>query len=321
MRILITASGGGHTAFAATIGRRLRRDHDVVFVVRKGDSNSRRRLERLGEVIETTSGRGPRGSLASALPRLAWGFLESLAMLRDIDVVVCTGHNHSLPPTVASYLKGSRVYVLEDIVRFTSRGRAARIASWMAETVYLHWPEQANLYPSKGYVVGPVYEDPEVEPWDGGYILVTAGTYGYRELFDAVSLASENLGKVVLQTGEVDPRRYEDKVWKAFDYTMEFHLWIAGASVVVAHQAVTPVTAALAYSKPVVIVPNPDFRLAASPEEARVLARKIGAVYLKRPTPEGLTRAIQEARNRRPLAIPNGADNLVVHLLGSEAAL
>ena len=42
----------------------------------------------------------------------------------------------------------------------------------------------------------PIYELPEYEPWDEGYILVTGGTYGHKALFDAIS--ELNIENVVL---------------------------------------------------------------------------------------------------------------------------
>ena len=317
MRIVITASGGGHTAFALALARRLIGRSELYFVVRKGDELSKKRLSRYGEVVETSSGRGPFDSLLKAVPRLGLAFLESLVKGIRGDLVVCMGHNHSVPPTIASWLRGAKALALEDIVRFGSRGRAVSMVSRIADAVALHWEEQTKLYPDKGVVVGPVYEDRELDPWDGGYILVTAGTYGFKELFDAVAEAADRLGRVVGQTGRVDPELYKDRVWRAFSITHEFHRWLAGASVVIAHAGVTPATAALSYGKPVITMLNPRLRLTAREWEAKLFASKIGAIYLEDLTPDSIIRAVERARKTRPPSIPNGADRLAELILST----
>jgi UDP-N-acetylglucosamine:LPS N-acetylglucosamine transferase len=312
MRVLITASGGGHTAYALAIGARLRGRAEVVFVVRRGDSLSRARIRRVmggsALVLETPGGRGPFDPVYKMIPGLSLGFLASNRFARlGFDLAICTGHNHSVPPCTRSWLAGSRVVSLEAVDRFVTRGRAVRLLSLVSDFVALHWPEQRRLY-GRGLVVGPIYEDPVYKPWNGGYVLVTGGTYGHKPLFD--SLLKADVRDVVLQAGDRLYDKYSDvRGWRVLRYTVDLHRLIAGARVVVTHQGVTAVTAALGYGKPVVIVYNPEFRLAATPLDALMLGRKLGAPVVLRPSPRSIVEALGAARAPRGGA-PNGADAL-----------
>ncbi|MEB3860538.1 MAG: polysaccharide biosynthesis protein [Desulfurococcales archaeon] len=312
MRVLITASGGGHTGYALSLGLRLKGSVDLVFVTRRGDWLSKARIRRvIGDgvsIIETFGARGPFDQAYTLAPGLSRGFLDSLQLARlGVDVAVCMGHNHSVPPCLVAWLSGSRLVSLEAVDRFFTKGRAVRALSRVSDFVALHWTEQKRLY-NNGLVVGPVYEDPMYEPWDGGYILVTGGTYGHKPLFDSILKAG--IGDVVLQAGSRLYREYSSvKGWRVIRYTVDLHRLIAGARVVVTHQGVTAATAALAYGKPVVIVYNPEFRLAASPLDALALGRKLGAPVVLNPRPETVVRALDNARPPRRIS-GNGAELL-----------
>lgn len=312
MRVLITASGGGHTAYAIAVGLRLRGMADLIFVVRRGDELSKARIRRLlgagVEIIETLEGRGPFDPFYKMIPGLSISFMRLLSRKSlDADVALCTGHNHSIPPCIVSWLQGSHVVSLEDVVRFTTRGRAVNALSGISSFVALQWPEQRALY-DRGLLVGPVYEDPLYEPWDGDYILVTGGTYGHKPLFDA--LLKAGITGVVLQAGERLYERYASvRGWRVLRYTVDLHRLIAGARIVVTHQGVTAVTAALGYGKPVVIVYNPEFRLAAGPRDALMLGRKLGAPVVLDPSPEKIVGALERAKTPRRVSV-KGADML-----------
>ena len=159
-------------------------------------------------------------------------------------------------------------------------------------------------------IVGPLYELPEYRPKDEGYVLVTGGTYGHRLLFEAVDKLEEE--KVVLQTGRIDPRPFKERhpSWAVFDFDPDFGKWLAGASVVVTHFGKTAIDAALTYRKPVVLVPNPEWRLTASLEDARILAEKLNAVLVEEISPSKIQEAIEEAKSREPPSYPDGAVKL-----------
>ena len=73
----------------------------------------------------------------------------------------------------------------------------------------------------------------------------------------------------------------------------------------------------MTYHKPVVIVPNPEWRLTAGWEDARILAGKLNAVLVEEITPRSILQAIEEARGRKPPVYPDGAAGLAEELLGS----
>ncbi len=317
VRVVVTASGGGHTGYAVALAQRLHGKADLLFIVPRGDEWTRSKVERYGGVVEVSKPRGPRDSLGKLLLRMPGAFLESIGRVPgEYDVFVSTGSNHSVPPAIIARLKGLRVYNLESSVRFTRPSLSARWLRPFSHVTVLQWEEQLKLHPN-GVVYGPFYEYPEYEPVDKGYILVTGGTYGHKLLFDAVSeLELEN---IVLQTGRVDPEPYKKKhpEWTVFRFDPDFGKWLAGASVVVSHLGKTVIDAALTYRKPVVIVPNPEWTLTAGWEDARILAGKLNAVVVEDITPRSLLEAIEEARKRKPPTYPDGAARLAEELLSS----
>ncbi|MEM2569845.1 MAG: glycosyltransferase, partial [Candidatus Bathyarchaeia archaeon] len=102
--------------------------------------------------------------------------------------------------------------------------------------------------------------------------------------------------------------------WKIIDYSTEFHKLIAGAEVVVTHFGMT-VLEALVYRKPTVIVPNPEWTRAATPEDAKHYAEKINAVIITEITLERILNAIEEAKEKERPKLPDGALNLATFIL------
>ncbi|MEB3779295.1 MAG: polysaccharide biosynthesis protein [Desulfurococcales archaeon] len=316
--IMLTASGGGHTGYSIAIARNLVKlsgnNVSLYFIVQEGDMWSSTRAGKYGEVIYVSRGRNPTEGLLKAMLRLSRGFIESISKVKKSNVTVCTGHNHSIPPCLVSMFKGSRLILVEDVFRIHSRGRSIRLLSRFSHLVALHWKEQRSLY-ENGVVVGPIYEDPVYKPWDGGYILVTTGTHGYKGLFDA--LLKTSLDNLVIQTGRIDPSYYKSKrpKWIVFDFTENIDRWIAGASVVITHIGMTAINSALAYRKPTIIVYNPEWKLAAPPQDALVVSSKINALFMTKPEPGTIEAFIEKARKMKPPRIPNGARVLARILL------
>ncbi len=309
MRVAITASGGGHTGYAVAIAQRLRGKVDMVFIVPEGDEWSASKVEKFGEVVFVKKARGPKDPLWKCVPLFLKALYQSLRKVRDVDVLIATGSNHCMPPAITAKLKRIKLIAIESSVRFIRPSQSIKLLEPISDVIALQWPEQKKILP-KGVVVGPLYELPEYKPWNGDYVLVTGGTYGHKLLFDAVSeLELEN---VVLQTGRVDPEPYMKRhpEWTVFQFDPDFGKWLAGACVVVSHLGKTVIDAALTYHKPVVIVPNPEWRLTAGWEDARVLAKKLNAVLVEEITPKSLLEAIEEAKKLRPPTYPDGAEKL-----------
>ncbi|RLE65451.1 MAG: polysaccharide biosynthesis protein [Thermoprotei archaeon] len=314
-KIIITASGGGHTGNAVSLAQRLEGRADILFIVPKGDKWTRQRVEKYGDIIEVTKGRGAMSSNILFIPRFLKAFYESLrSVSKEYEVLVSMGSNHSIPPAFLAKINGLKIINVESCARFTKGSRTVKILSHIADITALQWEEQKNLHP-KGIVYGPLFEKPLYKPWNGGYILVTGGTYGHRMLFDA--LLKTRLKNIVLQTGRLDPRYYKKRKpeWRIFDFDPDFGKWIAGANIVISHFGKTVLDAALTYRKPVIIVPNPEFTRTVGVEDAGLLAKKLNAILLENITPKDLVDAIEFAFKLKVPEYPDGALNLAEDIL------
>ncbi len=200
------------------------------------------------------------------------------------DITLATGSNHSLFPSFAQWTKGSTIFTLESQDRIVTKGKAVSILSHFSKGVFLHWEEQRSLY-RNGIVVGPVLQKRKYDPKNEGYVLVTAGTEGFRSLFDKV--LEIGLNNVVIQTGKVDPQIYVRKGVKAFSFDPDIERLIAGANVVITHQGKTAMESAVLYGKPTVIVFNKDLTRAATYEDVRRYSTIIGAYFLDDPSTWG----------------------------------
>jgi len=314
LRIGITASGGGHTGYAVSIAQRLAGAAEIVFYVPSGDVWTMSKVRKYGGYVEIIKPRGPNEGLSKLVRGMPRAMLQSLKHVKNIDVLISTGSNHSVAPAIAAWLRGIPVVNIESSVRFTRPSSSAKSLSLIADLTVLQWEEQKRILP-KGVVFGPLYEKPEYAVEDRGYILVTAGTYGYKRLFDAIS--SLNLERVVLQTGRVDPSIYRGKKpgWVVFDYDPEFSRWIAGASLVITHLGKTVIDSALTYRKPTIVVPNPEWRLTAGAEDAKILAEKLGICYQESLDPEALKVSIEECWGKIPREYRDGAAELAKYIL------
>ena len=311
-KILILAGGGGHAGYAYALAQKLYGKAELEFFA--PDDFSRRKLSRFGKTRHLIKPRGPKTPLYRFLPRLAYAFFQSFAKMitRKYDVVVSTGSNFCIMPAIVAWMKGIPIVNIESCVRFTKVASTVRKLRYLTDLTMLQWEEQKNLI--EGTVVGPIYPKPLQDPRDCGYILVTGGTYGFKELFDLVS--ETGLDNVILQTGKVDPEPYRKKHprWGVFSLTENFSRVIRDAGVVVTHFGST-ILEAVAYRKPLVIVPNPEWFRTAGPEDAEQLTKKLNAVLVLDLTREALLNAIAEAKRRNPPDLPNGAENLASLLL------
>jgi UDP-N-acetylglucosamine--N-acetylmuramyl-(pentapeptide) pyrophosphoryl-undecaprenol N-acetylglucosamine transferase len=313
MRIGITASGGGHTGYAVSLAQRLVGEAEMIFYVPEGDVWSRSKVERYGDVIEIRKARGPNESFLKLLTGMTKAFIQSMRRVGDIDVFVSTGSNHSVPPAIISKIKGTPIINIESSVRFTRPSSSAKYLSYISDLTVLQWEEQKKILP-KGVFFGPLYEKPEYEIRDEGFIMVTAGTYGFKELFDVI--ARTGLENIVLQTGRVDKNLYKNmRGWIIFDFDPEINRWIARASLVISHLGKTVIDAALTYKKPVIIVPNPEWRLTAGAEDGRILAEKLGVCYEDRLDPKIMLERIEECRKIKPRNFDDGAEKLAKYIL------
>jgi len=312
--ILILAGGGGHTGYAYALAQELYGKASLSFLAPEGDELTEKRMSKFGKVEPLVKPRGPKTPTYKFLYRLAEAFAKSLKKVpRRMNAVVSSGSNFCIPPALTAWFKGIPIVNIESSVRFTKASKTAKLLQPFSEITALQWEEQKRLL-GDGIIVGPLLPRPEVEPWNGGYILVTGGTYGHRMLFDAMK--ESDLANVVLQTGRADPQPYIEAhpEWKVITLTEKFQELIAGAEVIVTHFGST-VLDALVYEKPVVIVPNPEWTRTAGVEDANFLAKKTNAVLVSEITVQNLLDAIGSARKRDLPELPRGAKNLANEIL------
>ncbi|ACP37162.1 UDP-N-acetylglucosamine--N-acetylmuramyl-(pentapeptide) pyrophosphoryl-undecaprenol N-acetylglucosamine transferase [Saccharolobus islandicus] len=313
-RILIIASGGGHTGFARAIAQYL--PEKVDFVIPTNDPYSRQMISQYAnKIYEIPKGREPDESSLVLFKRL-FSIIVKSANIKKYDLIIATGSNHSIFPSFFQFLKGGKVYGIESQDRLITKGKAIGIISNYAKGVFLHWQEQRKLYEKKGIVVGPIVEKPKYESKDEGYILVTTGSMGFKRLFDAI--VKSVIGKrIVIQTGKIDPTIYRNQNVTTFSFDPDLEKWIANASLVITHQGKTAMEAVVMYRKPVIMVYNNDWKSATTLSDAKKYAEILGATFLSDPITWSdynvLLEAIENANE--PNVFDTGTPNLVKHVL------
>ncbi|MBS7608845.1 MAG: glycosyltransferase [Candidatus Bathyarchaeia archaeon] len=312
--VLILAGGGGHTAYGYALAQRLYGKANLHFLVPRGDILSYERLAKFGSVDFLLKPREAKTPTKEFLPKLVKAFVEAFQKVPgDFDVVVSTGSNFCIPPCLLAWIKGTPIINIESSVRFTKASKSALLLQPFSAITALQWEEQKKLL-KKGTVVGPLIPKPEVQPRNDGYILVTGGTLGHKQLFDVIS--ESKLENVVLQTGKVDPEPYRKKhpEWRILTHSAKFHELVAGADVVVTHFGAT-ILEALVYKKPTVVVPNPEWTRTAGIEDAKCYIKKVNAILVSEITLEKILEAIEKSKETLPPTLPDGAENLAKIIL------
>jgi len=312
-RILILAGGGGHTGFAYALAQRLKYKASMTFVIPEGDTLSQKRLNKFGKVDNIPKPRGAKTPTGEFAYNLARAFAVSMKKVsRDFDVVVSTGSNFCITPALTAFSKRIQIINIEGGVRFTRASLTARILQPFSVITALQWPEQKKLL--KGTVVGPLFHRPEIQPWNGGYILVTGGTLGHKLLFDAIN--KSELKNIILQTGEIDPEPYRNShpEWDIMRYSSNFPELLAGAELVVTHFGSTALEAVV-YQKPTVMVLNPEWTRTVGKADAKFFAKKVGATFISEVNLENLIDAIETAKKNKTPELRDGAKVLADMIL------
>jgi UDP-N-acetylglucosamine:LPS N-acetylglucosamine transferase len=312
--VLILAGGGGHTGYGYALAQRLYGRVNLNFLVPHGDFLSQKRLSKFGDVNFLLKPREAKTPTSEFIPKLAKAFIDSFKQVSDnFDVVISTGSNFCIPPCLLAWMKGIPLVNIESSIRFTKASKTALLLQPFSAVTALHWEEQKKLL-KKGVVVGPLLPKPEVKSWNGGYILVTGGTLGHKQLFDAIS--ESNLENVVLQTGQVSPEPYIKRhpEWKVIRSSPKFYELVAGAELVVTHFGSTALEVVV-YKKPMVMVLNPEWKRTVGKSDAEIFAEKVNAVFIWDVKLENLLNAIEEAKKRRPPMFEDGAEKLAETIL------
>jgi UDP-N-acetylglucosamine--N-acetylmuramyl-(pentapeptide) pyrophosphoryl-undecaprenol N-acetylglucosamine transferase len=312
-RILILAGGGGHTGFAFALAQRLKNRADMTFLIPEGDVLSQKRLRSYGKTDSIPKPRGARTPTGKFVINFFHAFAVSIKKVtRYYDVVVCTGSNFCIPPALVAFLKRISIVNIEGEVRFTRASLTARILQPISVITALQWPEQKRLL--KGTIVGPLFQIPKIQPHKGGYILVTGGTMGHKQLFNTIN--ESNLKNVVLQTGKIDPLPYIQRhpEWKIIHYTSNFDELLAGADLIITHFGSTALESAV-YKKSIIMVLNPEWTRTVGKNDAQILAKKLGATFLADINLTILTKAIENAKSSKVPKLIDGAKILAKKIL------
>jgi UDP-N-acetylglucosamine:LPS N-acetylglucosamine transferase len=309
IRGLIVAGYGGHAAYSFAVAYELAKlGFKLDILLPRGYEYLAGKFKGLGSIYYMELPRKPLEPIYYGLHRWVKAFIESTSFIkRDYGFVFASGSNFSIPvSTMLKVLRGVPLYVLEDVNRFSKPAKAVKFLERVGAKVLLQWDEQRELC-KNGVVVGVVYEPPLYKPREEGYVLVTLGTLGSRDVFDAI--IKLNYEKAVVQTGDIDPEVYKDEKpnWVFFKYTEDLHKWLAGASVVITHPGTTAATARLAYGKPVVIVYTKRHSTLYPLNDVARLAEKLNAVFVCEITPKTLVDAVEMAIKLEKPTLGNGA--------------
>ncbi len=304
-KVLILAGGGGHTSIALALAQALKGKAETSFLVPEKDRLSSELLAPYGPVRELKKGRYPQTSNLLFPFRFTASLYRSLRLVNgDYDVVVSTGSNFCIPPALIAWLKSIHVINIESRVAITKPSKTAKLLQHFSEITLLQWEEQKkNL---NGIVTGPIFPEKRFEAKNLGYVLVTGGTEGHKQLFDTI--IDLDLEKVIMQTGKVAPAPYLQKHpgWIIISYSTEFEKLVAESSVVITHQGGGTIFEALLYEKPLIIVFNPKLTRTANMEDMLVLARKVGAPFLEEADGNKIKSLLFEVNSRERPHFENG---------------
>ncbi len=313
-KVILLAGGGGHTGYAYSLAQHLSGKCELEAFYPQNDELSYKRLSKYAETNPLVLPRGPKTGMGSFVKGLARSFLDSSKLLKGKYVIVSTGNNFCIPPSLISWTKSNPIVNLEASVRFVGTSTTAHILKRFAKVTALHWEEQKKIFP-KGEVFGPIIAKPAVEPYNGGYVLVTVGTYGHPGLIQ--SLNSLDLENVVIQSGPQNLEKLAVKhpTWNIFSWSDKFHEILAGADVVVSASGSTVLESAIVYKKSTIISYNPEWTKTAKYEDILMLSKKVNGVLLEKFSHQTLMDAIEKARKQKPPEIKSGAGKLSQRIL------
>jgi len=325
LQIMIFASGGGHTAYAVAVGERLKEyigGESIIFITPENDRWSVERITKRipgSRVVEITKPLKPLEPYTLLLKRIMKAFRESLERINEEQgIMICTGSNHNLIPVlIGKFLRKHHIFCIEDVFRIKRRSRTVNIINRVAKApVFLQWKIQEKLY-RNGIYAGLVFEKPLYKPFNGGYILVTTGTIGNRELFKL--LIKTRLDNLVIQSGAIKPEKImvKNRYWKIFQFDPDIDKWIAGASLVIASPGITAINAVQAYGKPTIMVYNPDIVLGASFNEIKYVADNMGIPFIdpRKISPRDFEKLVEEPSDIKIIKHRDGAQYIARYII------
>jgi len=311
--VLILAGGGGHTGYGIILAEQLHGKVDLHFLAPSNDPLSRQLAEQYGTVDDLIKPRHPTTNFILFFFRFIYAFFQAISKVnRSYSCVVSTGSNFCIPPSIIAWIKGIPIISIESADKLTSPSKTAKYLQIIAKLTVLQWEEQTKFL--KGDVLGPFFSQHKKEPKNDGYILITGGTYGYKELLNAsIDLPYES---VVLQVGPIDPGIYQDKrpKWYIFANIPDFKKYIYRSDVVITPPGATAMEA-YSLEKSIVIITYPDWSKAGSTTDAKLFAKKLNAPFIQTITTDNLETAIHETKQRTRVELKSGAILLADYIL------
>lgn len=304
--IAFISGGGGHLGIAYSISKYLEGE-DLVFVIPENDKYSREKL-RGSRYFEIPRLRKPNEGFFKALMNSPRALISSFK-LPKFKIVVSTGPNISIIPSIIKKVGGAKLINVEVPDRIVNPSLTAKILYPLSDLTALSWQEQLINF-KKGKVFGPVYEEPEHEvKEEGEFLLFLTGTYGFQVLIEEIAKCDFKGENVVVQYGRADITKLKGRGFTLFEFDSDIGKWIARSKVVISHLGMSPINASLGYGKPVVIIRNPEWKLAGKEDDAEKLAQKIGAVVSRAECGE-MKEAIERAKSIKPPKLLNGAKGI-----------
>jgi len=318
-KILVTAGGGGHTGYAVSLAKTIFRRANLIFLIDYEDTLSEKRLKPYGKIRKLNKPRHPETPIQIFLLRLILCFFQAIIIwLKERpEIVVSTGSNIAVPICIVGWIFRSKVVNVEDSIRIFTVSKTSKYIEYLAELTLLQWREQLKLHPKKGVYVGLLLPKVKASTRDGG-IVVSAGSLGFKELYDTA--AGTSLTNVLLVASGLNHEPYKRKGWTVVDRLIGLDEALSSARVVVTHLGYT-VWEALNYGVPVVVVPNPRWRrvsISQVGEVCRFISIKGHGIYLayEELTPLNLEAAVRRAEMMSAPTIERGSEKAVEIILG-----
>ncbi len=296
MKILITASGGGHFSPALSVIEELPKDIEYLFVGRKysleGDeavSLEYQTAKELGFPFRAISaGRLQRVVTKHTVPSLLKfpiGIIQALTVLNEYkpDVVVSFGGYVSVPVVFAASLLRIPIVIHEQTLE---GGLANKISSFFAQKICISWESSWKFFPKKKIVFtgNPVRKEIletkhlslSLKNKNYPTIYITGGSLGSHQINKFVEGCIQNLLKsyiVIHQTG--DAKEFDDfnrlsKLRESFNSELkkkyflkkfvrpdEVGLLLKEADLIVSRSGMSTVTELLYMEKPCLLIPLP----------------------------------------------------------------
>ena len=251
-RVVFVAAGGGHLAELLQLQKIFER-YDYTVVTERDETT-----QKLGKRFRGRVRLLPRygGSLVKRANEIIQILAGSKRIIKELrpEYVVTTGSGMAGIFCWMAKRRGAKVIFIETAANVSSPSKTGKKVYGFADLFVIQHEELKRIYPRAKY--GGLIFGEASSARDGKYGLVLMGTQPQQfarlvGLLETVKLS----GKVVIQSGNTDiaSKKYEVR---EFVKQGEFDSLVSGARYVITHGGVGSIMTALAYGKPVLVVPR-----------------------------------------------------------------